>query len=269
MRVREVGPDDWVVWRLLRQRSLAEDPQAFASSVAASRQGSTTARRPGAARLAAPGRRFFVAEHGSAPVGMVAIRPDDEGDGHQLDLDVGRTAAARDAEWAARSSAAWFGRGRRTAAVAARDRRQRDRHRALSALRVRARGRRPRRRGLPRDASGGLRRAPEAATSTSRVPTATRTAAPTRCAATSATGRSVKYWTKPISPCSSSTASSSDGASGAAGCRGARRRCSERQADQHVDAAACTWLMTCGSRPLRGESASPACGPLPVTIVPR
>ena len=33
MRVREVGPDDWVVWRLLRQRSLLEDPQAFAASV--------------------------------------------------------------------------------------------------------------------------------------------------------------------------------------------------------------------------------------------
>jgi ribosomal protein S18 acetylase RimI-like enzyme len=82
MRVREVGPDDWVVWRLLRQRSLTEDPQAFASSVerwAGDRDSEENWR----ARLAEPGA-CFVAEHGSAPVGLVAIRPDEEGHGHQL-----------------------------------------------------------------------------------------------------------------------------------------------------------------------------------------
>ncbi len=82
MRVREVGPDDWVVWRLLRQRSLLEDPQAFAASVERW-TGDQDREDNWRARLAAPGA-CFVAEHGAAPVGMVAIRPDDEGDGQQL-----------------------------------------------------------------------------------------------------------------------------------------------------------------------------------------
>ncbi len=82
MRVREVGPDDWVVWRLLRQRSLAEDPQAFSASAHESQRDDHEEAWRDA--LAAPGHRFFVAEHGSAPVGMVAMRPDDEGDGQQL-----------------------------------------------------------------------------------------------------------------------------------------------------------------------------------------
>ncbi|MGA8987184.1 GNAT family N-acetyltransferase [Aeromicrobium sp.] len=30
--VRRIGPDDWADWRLLRQRSLSEDPGAFSSS---------------------------------------------------------------------------------------------------------------------------------------------------------------------------------------------------------------------------------------------
>lgn len=82
MRVREVGPDDWVVWRLLRQRSLLEDPQAFAASVERW-TGDQDREDNWRARLAEPGA-CFVAEHGAAPVGMVAIRPDDDGDGQQL-----------------------------------------------------------------------------------------------------------------------------------------------------------------------------------------
>jgi ribosomal protein S18 acetylase RimI-like enzyme len=82
MRVREVGPDDWMVWRLLRQRSLLEDPQAFAASVERW-TGDQDTEDNWRARLAAPGA-CFVAEHGAAPVGMVAIRPDDDGDGQQL-----------------------------------------------------------------------------------------------------------------------------------------------------------------------------------------
>ncbi len=82
MQVREIGPDDWVVWRLLRQRSLTEDPQAFASSVQ-QWTGGQDREENWRARLAAPGA-CFVAEHGGAPVGMVATRPDDDGDGLQL-----------------------------------------------------------------------------------------------------------------------------------------------------------------------------------------
>jgi RimJ/RimL family protein N-acetyltransferase len=82
MRVREVGPDDWVVWRLLRQRSLTEDPQAFAASVELW-TGDQDREENWRSRLAEPGVRF-VAEHGAAPVGLVAMRPNDDDDGQQL-----------------------------------------------------------------------------------------------------------------------------------------------------------------------------------------
>ena len=82
MRVREVGPDDWVIWRLLRQRSLVEDPQAFATSVE-HLTGDQDTEENWRARLARPGARF-VAEHGAAPVGLVAIWPNDDDDGQQL-----------------------------------------------------------------------------------------------------------------------------------------------------------------------------------------
>lgn len=87
MRVREVGPDDWAVWRLLRQRSLVEDPQAFSASVERW-TGDQDHEENWRARLAAPGA-CFVAEHGAAvgaaaPVGLVAMRPNDDDDGQQL-----------------------------------------------------------------------------------------------------------------------------------------------------------------------------------------
>lgn len=82
MRVREVGPDDWVVWRLLRQRSLTQDPQAFAASVERW-TGEQDREENWRSRLAEPGA-CFVAEHGAAPVGMVAMRPNDDDDGQQL-----------------------------------------------------------------------------------------------------------------------------------------------------------------------------------------
>jgi ribosomal protein S18 acetylase RimI-like enzyme len=76
MRVRQVGPDDWVVWRLLRQRSLIEDPQAFAGSVERW-TGDQDREENWRSRLAEPGA-CFVAEHGAAPVGLVAMRPTDD-----------------------------------------------------------------------------------------------------------------------------------------------------------------------------------------------
>lgn len=77
MRVRAVGPDDWVVWRLLRQRSLVQDPQAFASSTERW-TGDRDSEQNWRERLAQPGA-CFVAEHGNASVGMVAVRPRDDG----------------------------------------------------------------------------------------------------------------------------------------------------------------------------------------------
>lgn len=82
MRVRKVGPDDWVVWRLLRQRSLTEDPQAFAASVERW-TGDQDREENWRSRLAGPGSSF-VAEHGAAPVGLVGMRPNDHDNGLQL-----------------------------------------------------------------------------------------------------------------------------------------------------------------------------------------
>jgi ribosomal protein S18 acetylase RimI-like enzyme len=82
MRVRKIGPDDWVVWRLLRQRSLTEDPQAFAASVDRW-TGDQDREENWRSRLAEPGSSF-VAEHGAAPVGLVGMRPDSDDDGLQL-----------------------------------------------------------------------------------------------------------------------------------------------------------------------------------------
>ena len=81
MKVREVGPDDWVVWRLLRHRTLIEDRAAFAESVQLW-SGDEDSEESWRARLSGP-VRCFVAEHGAAPVGTIAMRPDDDGGGGQ------------------------------------------------------------------------------------------------------------------------------------------------------------------------------------------
>ncbi len=67
------------------------------------------------------------------------------------------------------------------------------------------------------------------------MPAAISAAAPTRCAATSAIGRSVKYWTNPIVPWASSTPSNSS-ASRPSGSLRSSKQSSSRQRDQHVDA---------------------------------
>jgi ribosomal protein S18 acetylase RimI-like enzyme len=69
--IRQAVPDDWADWRLLRQRSLAEDPQAFSSSTTMWTGASDTERRWRARIADGP---CFVAYHGDAPVGMVAGR---------------------------------------------------------------------------------------------------------------------------------------------------------------------------------------------------
>ncbi len=78
--VRRVGPDEWRDWRMLRQRSLAEDPGAFAASVAAWTGPDDTEQR-WRARLAEDS--CFIAYDEASPVGMVAGRAS-AGGAHEL-----------------------------------------------------------------------------------------------------------------------------------------------------------------------------------------
>lgn len=67
--VRQVGPDDWRDWRLLRQRSLSEDPSAFSSSTTAWTGPNDTEKR-WRSRLA--DGACFIAYTDATPIGMVA-----------------------------------------------------------------------------------------------------------------------------------------------------------------------------------------------------
>jgi len=78
--VRRVGPDDWRDWRLMRQRSLTEDPDAFASSVTMWTGPNDTEER-WRDRLA--DGVCFIAYDDESPVGMVAGLVADDGS-HQL-----------------------------------------------------------------------------------------------------------------------------------------------------------------------------------------
>ena len=71
--IRRVGPDDWADWRLLRQRSLTEDRQAFAASAQLwTGVDDTEERWRGLLATDA----CFIAYDGDVPVGMVAGRVD-------------------------------------------------------------------------------------------------------------------------------------------------------------------------------------------------
>lgn len=69
--IRQVGPDDWADWRMMRQRSLSEDPQAFSSSTAMWTGVNDTEARWRARLTDGP---CFLAYDGDQPVGMVAGR---------------------------------------------------------------------------------------------------------------------------------------------------------------------------------------------------
>ena len=69
--IRHAVPDDWADWRLLRQRSLSEDPDAFSSSPAMWTGDNDTEQRWRARLADGP---CFVAYDDGVPVGMVAGR---------------------------------------------------------------------------------------------------------------------------------------------------------------------------------------------------
>ena len=67
--IRLAAPDDWADWRLLRQRSLAEDPDAFSSSTVMWTGDNDTEERWRSRLADGP---CFVAYDQGHPVGMVA-----------------------------------------------------------------------------------------------------------------------------------------------------------------------------------------------------
>jgi ribosomal protein S18 acetylase RimI-like enzyme len=71
LSVRLVGPDDWADWRLLRQRSLSEDPDAFSSSTTMWTGDNDTEQRWRDRIADGP---CFIAYDDGNPVGMVAGR---------------------------------------------------------------------------------------------------------------------------------------------------------------------------------------------------
>ncbi|MCW2831531.1 MAG: hypothetical protein JWP31_2223 [Aeromicrobium sp.] len=74
--IRQIGPDQWADWRLLRRRSLIEDSEAFASSVSLPAGTHDTEVLWRARIVDGP---CFVAYDGDRPVGMVAGRLTESG----------------------------------------------------------------------------------------------------------------------------------------------------------------------------------------------
>lgn len=74
--VRQVGPDDWRDWRLMRRRSLDEDPSAFSSSTTMWSGPHDTEERWRTRLADGP---CFVAYDGKSAVGMVGGRIGEDG----------------------------------------------------------------------------------------------------------------------------------------------------------------------------------------------
>lgn len=106
--VRQIGPDDWRDWRLLRQRSLAEDPGAFSSSTVMWSGPNDTEERWRARLADGP---CFIAYDRESPVGMVAGRVTD-GDSQLISMWVAPEARRRGTGAALIESViAWNGEG--------------------------------------------------------------------------------------------------------------------------------------------------------------
>ncbi|TDC06756.1 GNAT family N-acetyltransferase, partial [Streptomyces sp. 8K308] len=78
IELRELGEDDWRVWRELRLAALAEAPYAFGTRLA-EWQGEGDREERWRARLAIPGAADFVALVDGGPAGTASGVPGDEG----------------------------------------------------------------------------------------------------------------------------------------------------------------------------------------------
>lgn len=74
LEAREVGPDDWRLWRELRLAALAEAPEAFGSTLAEWQDATETRWRE---RLSIPGAIDLVAYVDGEPAGMATGVPSD------------------------------------------------------------------------------------------------------------------------------------------------------------------------------------------------
>lgn len=74
VEIREVGPDAWATWRILRQTALAEAPYAFGSRLA-DWQGASDVEQRWRDRLALPGSHNLLAMLDGRAVGMASGVP--------------------------------------------------------------------------------------------------------------------------------------------------------------------------------------------------
>lgn len=94
LRTRELTPDDWRIWRTLRQAALAQSPAAFGSTLAEWTGAGDTERRWRARLRDVP--LNLVAEFDGALVGMVSVTdPDAGGDVELISLWVDPCARGR------------------------------------------------------------------------------------------------------------------------------------------------------------------------------
>ncbi|GAA2135783.1 N-acetyltransferase [Glycomyces algeriensis] len=114
IEIRELGADDWQIWRRLRLAALEEAPYAFMSRLA-DWQGPSDTEERWRARLAGTNTHDLVAEDGDSPVGMASgIETEDPGTVDLISMWVAPEARGRgvgDAlitaveQWARRSGA--------------------------------------------------------------------------------------------------------------------------------------------------------------------
>jgi ribosomal protein S18 acetylase RimI-like enzyme len=95
LAIRELGPDDWRLWRKLRLEALAEAPYAFTARLADWQADNDTAER-WRRRLSIPGSFNVVAESDGQPVGMASgVHATDESAAEVISMWVAPAARGR------------------------------------------------------------------------------------------------------------------------------------------------------------------------------